>query len=47
MVVLITSLQIGYVVGFVARNFRLAHKSSKAPGGRSLAETSESDRRAA
>jgi hypothetical protein len=53
-VVLITSLQIGYVVGLVARDVRLAHKRSKAPGGRSLKEipsslpeTSESGRRAA
>ena len=33
-VVLITSLQIGYVVGLVASNFRLASKRSKKPGVR-------------
>ena len=54
-VVLNTSLQIGYVVGLVVRNFHRAPKRSKEPGVRSLDETlsssgadlSESGRRAA
>jgi hypothetical protein len=39
-VALITSLQIGYVVGLVARDFCLSHKRSKNLGVRSLDETS-------
>ena len=38
-VVLTTSLQIGYVVGLVASNFRRASKRSKKPGVRRLDET--------
>jgi hypothetical protein len=38
-VVLTTSLQIGYVVGLVASNFRPASKRSKKPGVRRLDET--------
>ena len=37
--VLTTSLQIGYVVGLVASNFRRASKRSKKPGVRRLDET--------
>ena len=54
-VVLNTSLQIGYVVGLVVRNFHRAPNRSKDPGVRNLDETlsssgadlSESGRRAA
>jgi hypothetical protein len=37
--VLTTSLQIGYVVGLVASNFRHTPKRSKKPGVRRLDET--------
>jgi hypothetical protein len=53
-VALITSLQIGYVVGLVMGEFRLSHERPKATRGRgsdekpsSLAQKSEIDRRVA
>jgi hypothetical protein len=50
-VVLIISLQIGYFVGLVARDFRLAQKRPKTPGGRGPDEIpsrlTEIDKRAA